>query len=159
MISTKAFGMGIDISDITQIYHLAPTGLLTDYIQEIGRLARRKDLIGTATVDYSDRDFQFINVLNGLNRTHDWQLREVMRKLIKIYDDTGRQNQLISADDFAHIFNEDDPGLLQNNVKNALMLLEKDLNKKFNRIPVIIARPKIYFLRCMLVLKMRIFLG
>src|SRR5690606_20464565 len=43
MVATKAFGMGIDVDNITQVYHLAPTGLLTDYIQEIGRLARRQD--------------------------------------------------------------------------------------------------------------------
>jgi len=147
MVSTKAFGMGIDIDNITQIYHLAPTGLLTDYIQEIGRLARRSDLRGTAMVDYSTRDFQFINVLHGLNRTHDWQLREVMRRLIKIYDDNKKQNQLITADDFAHIFNVDNPDDLQNDVKNALMLLEKDLNQKYGRIPVLIARPKNLFAR------------
>ncbi len=147
MVSTKAFGMGIDIDNITQIYHLAPTGLLTDYIQEIGRLARRSDLRGTAMVDYSTRDFQFINVLHGLNRTHDWQLREVMRRLIKIYDENKKQNQLITADDFAHIFNVDNPDDLQNDVKNALMLLEKDLNQKHGRIPVLIARPKNLFAR------------
>ena len=147
MAATKAFGMGVDINDITQIYHLAPTGLLTDYIQEIGRLARRSDLIGTAMVDYSSRDFQFINVLHGLNRTHNWQLREVMRRLINIYDDNKKQNQLISADDFAHIFNVDHPDDLQNEVKNALMLLEKDLNQKYARIPVLIARPKNLFAR------------
>ncbi|MDC6350470.1 helicase-related protein [Zeaxanthinibacter sp. PT1] len=147
MVSTKAFGMGVDIDDITQIYHLAPTGLLTDYIQEIGRLARKRGLSGTAMVDYSQRDFQFINVLHGLNRTHNWQLREVMRRLIALYDDSRKQNMLLSADDFAHIFNEDEPDRLQNEVKNALMLLEKDLNAKYSRIPVLIARPKNLFAR------------
>ncbi|MFY7945259.1 MAG: DEAD/DEAH box helicase, partial [Crocinitomicaceae bacterium] len=36
MISTKAFGMGVDISDIELVYHHAPSGLLPDYVQEIG---------------------------------------------------------------------------------------------------------------------------
>lgn len=144
MIATKAFGMGIDVDNITQVYHLAPTGLLTDYIQEIGRLARREDLHGTATVDFSSRDFQFINVLHGLNRTFDWQLREVMKRLYRIYDENQSQNQLINADDFAHIFGSDGENL-QNSLKNALMLIEKDLNLKYKRIPVIIARPKNLF--------------
>lgn len=145
MIATKAFGMGIDVSDITQVYHLAPTGLLTDYIQEIGRLARREDLHGIATVDFSNRDFQFINVLHGLNRTFDWQLREVMNRLYRLYEETEKQNHLVNADEFAHIFSGNTGENLQNSLKNALMLIEKDLNIKYNRIPVIIARPKNLF--------------
>lgn len=42
MISTKAFGMGVDISDIELVYHHSPSGLLPDYVQEIGRVARKK---------------------------------------------------------------------------------------------------------------------
>ncbi|MFK7059116.1 helicase-related protein [Flavobacterium oreochromis] len=145
MIATKAFGMGIDVNDITQVYHLAPTGLLTDYIQEIGRLARREDLQGIASVDFSNRDFQFINVLHGLNRTFDWQLREVMNRLYRLYDETEKQNHLVNADEFAHIFSGNAGENLQNSLKNALMLIEKDLNIKYNRIPVIIARPKNLF--------------
>lgn len=144
MVATKAFGMGIDVDNITQVYHLAPTGLLTDYIQEIGRLARRQDLQGVATVDFSNRDFQFINVLHGLNRTFDWQLREVMRRLYRFYEENEKQNQLINAEDFAHIFSSEGDQL-QNALKNALMLIEKDLNLKYKRIPVIIARPKNLF--------------
>ncbi|MCM4156185.1 DEAD/DEAH box helicase [Gramella sp. AN32] len=144
MVATKAFGMGVDIPDIDQVYHFAPTGLLTDYVQEVGRAARKAEIQGEALVDYSTRDFQFINVLHGLNRTHNWQLVEVMKRLWRFYDDNKRQNQLISAEDFAYIFNSEDEGRLQNSVKNALMLLEKDLNKKAN-IPVLIARPKNLF--------------
>ncbi len=144
MVATKAFGMGVDIPDIDQVYHFAPTGLLTDYVQEVGRAARKSEIQGEALVDYSTRDFQFINVLHGLNRTHNWQLVEVMKRLWRFYDDNKRQNQLISAEDFAYIFNSEDEGRLQNSVKNALMLLEKDLNKKAN-IPVLIARPKNLF--------------
>ncbi|MFP9117170.1 helicase-related protein [Flavobacterium sp. RNTU_13] len=145
MIATKAFGMGIDVSDITQVYHLAPTGLLTDYIQEIGRLARRDDLQGIASVDFSTRDFQFINVLHGLNRTFDWQLREVMNRIYRLYEDGEKQNHLINSDEFGHIFPGTTGENLQNSLKNALMLIEKDLNIKYNRIPVIIARPKNLF--------------
>ncbi len=147
IVATKAFGMGVDIADIDLVYHLAPTGLLTDYVQEIGRAARKDEIQGEAIVDYSTRDFQFINVLNGLNRTHDWQLREVMKRLWNFYQENERQNQLVSAEDFAYIFNDEDEDKLNNNVKNALMLLEKDLNKKSGNIPVLIARPKNLFAR------------
>lgn len=36
LICTKAFGMGVDRSDIQHIVHFAPTGSLSDYVQEIG---------------------------------------------------------------------------------------------------------------------------
>ena len=39
IIATKAFGMGIDISDIDRVYHVAPSSTFVDYIQEIGRAA------------------------------------------------------------------------------------------------------------------------
>lgn len=145
MVATKAFGMGVDINDVSRVHHLAPTGLLTDYIQEIGRAARDKDINGIASLDYSTRDFQFINQLHGLSRTHHWQLREVMRRLMRIYDDTQEQNQLITSEDFGYIFPNADNNQLQSEVKKALLLIEKDLNKKASGIPVLIARPKNMF--------------
>ncbi|WP_291122656.1 helicase-related protein [Empedobacter sp. UBA7620] len=145
MVATKAFGMGVDISNIDRVYHFAPTGLLPDYIQEIGRAARNPNLIGYASLDYSDRDFQFINQLHGLSRLHNWQLTEVMKKLLRIFDEDNKQNHLLNIDDFAYIFQTDSPDKLTNEVKKALLLLEKDLNEKFDRIPVIIARPKNMF--------------
>ena len=96
-------------------------------------------------MDYSDRDFQFINQLHGLSRLHNWQLTEVMKKLLRIYDEDNKQNHLLNIDDFAYIFQTDSPDKLTNEVKKALLLLEKDLNEKFDRIPVIIARPKNMF--------------
>ena len=36
IVATKAFGMGVDISDIDRVYHVAPSGTFVDYIQEIG---------------------------------------------------------------------------------------------------------------------------
>ena len=48
MLATKAFGMGIDIDDIELVAHFAPTGNVCDYVQEIGRAARREGLRGEA---------------------------------------------------------------------------------------------------------------
>ena len=145
MVATKAFGMGVDISDINRVYHFAPTGLLTDYIQEIGRAARDKNTQGFASLDYSERDFQFINQLHGLSRLHNWQLKEIIRRLVKIYDETRQQNHLLNIDDFSNIFNKNSAEELTQEVKKALLLIEKDLNSRFKNIPVIIARPKNMF--------------
>ena len=53
MFATKAFGMGIDINDIELVVHFAPTGNVCDYVQEIGRAARREDLRGEALYYYN----------------------------------------------------------------------------------------------------------
>lgn len=39
LICTKAFGMGVDVSDVIHVIHFAPSDSLADYIQEIGRAA------------------------------------------------------------------------------------------------------------------------
>ena len=62
-LATKAFGMGIDISDITHVYHHAPSGNLSDYVQEIGRVARDKSLRGLAQTDYSTKDLKYSRIL------------------------------------------------------------------------------------------------
>lgn len=143
MVATKAFGMGIDISDITRVYHYAPTGLLTDYIQEVGRAARKPGITGIASVDYTKRDFQFVNVLHGLSKTHDWQLAEVMKRIYKNYESTKKANQLINVEDFVHIFGNEKT--INNDMKNALLLIEKDLQMKSGQTPILIARPKNLF--------------
>ena len=59
MIATKAFGMGVDIPDIQVVYHHAPSGLLPDYVQEIGRAARKKDIQGFAALTFSKSDLRY----------------------------------------------------------------------------------------------------
>ena len=51
--------MGVDISDIEQIYHHAPSGNLADYIQEVGRAARSSNIKGSATIFFNEDDMQF----------------------------------------------------------------------------------------------------
>ncbi len=145
MIATKAFGMGVDIDNINRVYHFAPTGLLTDYIQEIGRAARDENIHGYASLDYSTRDFQFINQLHGLSRLHHWQLKEIIKRLNRIYQDTNEQNHLLTIEDFEYVFPGNSSDQLMNNVKKSLLMIEKDFNKKYRNIPVLIARPKNMF--------------
>lgn len=54
LVATKAFGMGMDIKDIHYVYHLGPSSSFEDYLQEIGRAGRKKDL-------YEDAGFSIDN--------------------------------------------------------------------------------------------------
>lgn len=143
IISTKAFGMGVDIDDITMVYHHAPSGHLADYVQEIGRLARRKNLIGKAKIDFARQDLKFTKILYGLSSIKQYQIAMVLEKLLKVYEVKQKRNMVVSVEDFEYIFNFENVDIEQK-VKSSLMLLEKDLLAKY-QYNVIIARPKSLF--------------
>ena len=81
MLATKAFGMGIDISDIEIVCHFAPTGNVCDYVQEIGRVARDPKLKGEAIYAHMSNDFQHINRLHGLYAVKKYKLIKVIKKV------------------------------------------------------------------------------
>lgn len=145
MISTKAFGMGVDISDIQVVYHHAPSGLLPDYVQEIGRVARKPELKGFAALNYSSQDKQYTKTLHGISALRQYQIQEVLKKIHKTYLKNGKnRNLLLSVDDFGHIFHNARD--LDQKVLTALMMIEKDYLAK-NHFNVILARPKKLFVK------------
>lgn len=87
--------MGVDISDIDLVYHYAPTGNLADYVQEIGRAARKKSIKGIAMTDFTDKDLKYIRMLNGLSNIRHYQLKEMIRKLYQIHKDKKSRNFLV----------------------------------------------------------------
>ena len=142
MICTKAFGMGIDIPDIQVVYHHAPSGHLPDYIQEVGRLARKPELRGWAALNYSEDDKRYMNQLFGLSALKQFEVQDVLKKVYSSYQKSKKQNLLISVDDFSHIF--ENALNLDQKVITALMMIEKDYLRKY-RFNVLIARPKKLF--------------
>lgn len=146
MCATKAYGMGIDVPDIAMVYHHAPSGNLSDYVQEIGRLARDPNIQGIARIDFTERDFKYTRMLHGLSTIKTRQLREVLNKLMAIYRLKGeKRNMLISATDFGYIFQEQNTiQELDQKVKSCLLLISNDLKNKL-RFNAIIVRPKSLF--------------
>lgn len=148
MCATKAFGMGIDVSDIREVYHHAPTGCLSDYVQEIGRLARDPQIKGIAKMDFSTNDFRYIRKLHGLSAIKPYQLMQVLKKLMAIYRINGeKRNMLISASDFSYIFPLSTPDSVDQNLKSCLLLISNDLLNKL-RFHSLIVRPKSLFSKC-----------
>lgn len=151
MLATKAFGMGIDIEDIEIVTHFAPTGNVCDYVQEIGRAARRNDIQGEAYYKFMKNDFKHINRLHGLSLIKEYQLIEVIRKIYELHQEnikgnkgkriTKKRNEmLVDAESFAHIFenpffNEDD-GI--NKVKTAMLLIQKDFERRYSFSPFMV---------------------
>lgn len=149
MLATKAFGMGIDINDIEIVAHFAPTGNVCDYVQEIGRAARREDLHGEALYSYNSRDFKHINRLHGLSTIQKYQLVKVIEKVVELYhqnmhngnrrDFTKKRNaMLLDAENFTYIFGSpiSDEDSNVNKVKTALLLIQKDFESKIGFSPI-----------------------
>ena len=149
MLATKAFGMGIDINDIELVVHFAPTGNVCDYVQEIGRAARREDLKGEAYYHYNPKDFKHINRLHGLSTIQHYQLIKVIEKINELYqqslrsgkkaDMTKKRNaMLLDAENFSYIFgpaiSDEDDNI--NKVKTALLLIQKDFESKIGFSPI-----------------------
>lgn len=149
MLATKAFGMGIDINDIELVVHFAPTGNVCDYVQEIGRAARREDLKGEAKYYYNAKDFKHINRLHGLSTIQHYQLIKVIEKINELYqqslqsgkrkDFTKKRNaMLLDAENFSYIFGSpiSDEDNNVNKVKTALLLIQKDFESKVGFSPI-----------------------
>lgn len=143
MLATKAFGMGIDIDDIEIVLHYAPTGNVCDYVQEIGRAARRNNLQGKACYHYSPNDFKYINRLHGLSTIKLYQLFEVIRKLCEIYrqnrakNPSSKSSLLLSAENFTYIFDRyGDENSSVNKVKTALLIIQRNFERRLGFSPI-----------------------
>ena len=141
IVATKAFGMGVDISDIDRVYHVAPSGTFVDYIQEIGRAARDAGVQGVAATDFHERDFYYMKRLHQLGNIAQEQLALILKKLAEVYRMKGcRQEALVSLSDFEFVVKlprtknklEYEAELGQF-VKTALLWLEDDLSRRYGR--------------------------
>lgn len=143
MLATKAFGMGVDISDIEIIYHLAPSGSVSDYIQEIGRVARADEKRGYAMIQFGSSDLYYSKLLFQLSSIKKWQLQIALDKLKKLFNNYASKKLFISTDDFEFIFktNNDRKDNTENKVLSAMLMIENDFIKDYG-FPVFLARPQ-----------------
>ena len=141
LFATKAFGMGIDVDDISNVYHYAVTGNLCDYVQEIGRAARKPGIQGKAITDILPNDFSFMRTLFGMSQIKQYQVRMVLEGVYNTYKSKKcARNFLLSPEAFTYIFNNDEQQGI-NKLKTCLMMLEKDFYDKY-KFKVLIARPQ-----------------
>ncbi|HSX07117.1 MAG TPA: DEAD/DEAH box helicase [Candidatus Saccharimonadia bacterium] len=139
VLATKAFGMGIDIDDIKNVYHFAPTGNVADYVQEIGRAARRSDMTGVASTDFFKEDFRYIKQLHGMSSIKNYQAKAVLQKIYELYTKYNKRNFLVSPDEFSYIFADQRPDEVDAKLKTTLLILKKDfeLDPNLNYVPLV----------------------
>ncbi|WP_022754254.1 DEAD/DEAH box helicase [Butyrivibrio fibrisolvens] len=153
--ATKAFGMGVDIDDVKYVYHYAASGNLCDYVQEIGRAARKPGMDGLAITDFFYNDMTFMNRLFGMSQIRQYQIKKVLEGIYDVYKSKkGARSFLISPQSFTYIFNGkgiQDEGQCINKLKTCLLMLEKDFYDKYN-FKVIISRPQSVFTKAYVVI-------
>ena len=144
IVATKAFGMGVDISDIDRVYHVAPSSTFVDYIQEIGRAARDKNITGVAVTDFNERDFYYMKRLHSAGAISQEQLGMILKKVWEIYLMKGCSDEMqMSLSDFEFAVKlprkknkleyESD---LEQVVKTALLWIEEDLSFRHGGSPI-----------------------
>lgn len=161
MLATKAFGMGVDINNIVNVYHYAVTGNLCDYVQEIGRVARKPSMIGYAIADYYDNDIGFMQRLFGMSQIKQYQINLVLSGIYNAFKNKRESRSfLISPESFTYIFagknerNSEDKQINKqiNKLKTCLLMLEKDLYDKYN-FKVLVSRPQGIFTKAYVVIR------
>ncbi|MBP1587276.1 MAG: ATP-dependent DNA helicase RecQ [Clostridia bacterium] len=145
MLATKAFGMGVDVNDVKNVYHYAVSGNLSDYVQEIGRAARKSSMEGNAVTDFFFNDMTFMKVLFGMSQIRQYQIKKVLEGIYDTYKSKkGERSFLISPEAFTYIFNGKNEGDCISKLKTCLLMLEKDFYDKYN-FKVLISRPQSVF--------------
>lgn len=145
MLATKAFGMGVDVNDVKNVYHYAVSGSLSDYVQEIGRAARKTGMTGYAITDYYRNDLSYMRTLFGMSQIRQYQIKKVLEGIYDVYrNKKGARSFLISPESFTYIFNGKNEGDCINKLKTCLLMLEKDFYDLYN-FKVLISRPQSVF--------------
>ena len=149
ILATKAFGMGIDIDDIKYIYHFAPTGGVEDYVQEIGRAARKPGMTGAAVTDFYKEDFRYVNQLYGMSAIKNYQIVGTLQKIYSLFKKYGQRNFLVSPSEFSYLFADAlNDSSVDVRLKTALLMIRKDFEfNSPNSFPPIIFKPQSMFTR------------
>lgn len=153
MYATKAFGMGVDIDNVKNVYHYAVSGNLCDYVQEIGRAARKPGMNGVASTDFFYNDMSYMNTLFGMSQIKQYQIKKVLEGIYDVYKSKkGARSFLISPQAFTYIFNGKGEEECINKLKTCLLMLEKDFYDKYT-FKVIISRPQSVFTKAYVVIE------
>jgi ATP-dependent DNA helicase RecQ len=150
VLATKAFGMGIDINDIKNVYHFAPTGNVTDYVQEIGRVARKPGMTGVAVTDFYKEDLRYVKALHGMSIIKNYQIKGVLQKIIELYRKYDRRNFLVAPEEFAYVFagQQSTADDIDGKLKTTLLIIKKDfdISSSSNYTPLVF-KPRSMFTR------------
>ncbi|MEZ5264701.1 MAG: RecQ family ATP-dependent DNA helicase [Acidimicrobiales bacterium] len=111
MVATKAFGMGVNKSDIGWVAHWDPPDGIDAYVQEAGRAARYPEAHGRCLLLYSDADLRRLARL--IEREHAAENAGAAARLLVEVQTWPRRNgeHLVDGDELANRLQLDDDDL------------------------------------------------
>ena len=123
VVATNAFGMGIDREGIHTVIHFAPPSTPEAYLQEVGRLARKRGEIGKAYLFRDNEDFNRIFVQENKSRISCQALRkcwDVTRERLK----QGKGEAWLSTLDLEEHLESNDYDVLATQTRTVFYYLE-----------------------------------
>lgn len=128
LISTKAFGMGMDIPHIHFCIHLTPPSSLEDYLQEVGRVGRSKEDREKAELStikckllYADDDFSTNHAQIQSSRITRPKLISLWKEILnqkRTIRDSNQEICVVPVDSFGELKDS-------NILRNAIFWLER----------------------------------
>ncbi len=94
IFATKAFGMGVDIGNIHHVFHFSPPSAFEDFLQEVGRAGRNKEMLEDAGFGKESRP---IDAVTLLSRGDFSAIKLRMKKTKLAWSDIGMAQTAIHA--------------------------------------------------------------
>ena len=133
VIATKAFGMGVDIPDIDEVFHHSVPSIMADYVQEIGR-AGRDGRPSVASTHFHTKDLSDSLKLSKISVPEQWKMRHIMEHIGTLIRQSKNGEIVLSLDDIRYLlitgkdkYNEE---TIRDKARVAIFLIQKDLEKK-----------------------------
>lgn len=139
IVSTNAFGMGVDKPDIRLVIHLGAPGSLENYLQEAGRAGRDGDPAACILL-YDDSDLEMQFKMTAFSKVSQKDIQMVWKAIRSAKPDSHGAivltvDEILSAGGAGFTFEDEQRSQVNTKVKTAVALLERQdfLERKENR--------------------------
>ena len=133
VIATKAFGMGVDIPDIDEVYHHSVPSVMADYVQEIGR-AGRDGRPSIASTHFNVKDLSDSLKLSMISVPEQWKTKHIMEHLGNLVRQSKNGEIVLSLDDIRYLLVTGKDKYAADTVRDkarvAVFLIQRDLINK-----------------------------
>ena len=133
VIATKAFGMGVDIPDIDEVFHHSVPSIMADYVQEIGR-AGRDGRPSVASTHFHVKDLSDSLKLSKISVPEQWKMKHIMEHIGTLIRQSKNGEIVLSLDDIRYLlitgkdkYNEES---IRDKARVAIFLIQKDLEAR-----------------------------
>jgi ATP-dependent DNA helicase RecQ len=120
IVCTNSFGMGVDKSDIKNVFHLSPPSTLEDYWQQIGRAGRDGQPANAHLFFNEGKDEKNLLDFVALNYPAKAIIDKFMRLCLAFQEQAGTPELLLTTDDYLLALQ---PNVSRADIDNILKLL------------------------------------